>query len=66
MGPEIIAIIGLIRAITPELIQLVEDLGTLADGEELPVERLRELQNRGNELSDGLADLIARREAEGR
>ena len=65
VGTEVLTIIHLLRTLTPELVRLVSDLGSLADGEDLPVERLRELRDRGNQLSSDLDDLIARRESEG-
>lgn len=64
MNTEVIALIQLLRALTPELVGLVEDLGNLANGGEISTERLRELQQRGSAVSSSLADLIAKREAE--
>lgn len=64
MSPEVIALIGLIRSITPELVGLIDDLGSLAEGGEISTERLLQLQERGNDVSQGLSDLIAQRQEE--
>lgn len=64
MGPELIAIISAIRALTPELLGLVNDLGTLSDGGEISADRLRELKERGTDLNNDLDALIALRESE--
>jgi len=64
MGPELIAIISAIRALAPELLGLVNDLGTLSDGGEISTDRLRELKERGTDLNNGLDTLIALRESE--